>query len=306
MKTKGIKMDDELFDRFASMYESFKEAGLAHTETVFMEKLLDEIDKSNLANKMDYGSSLKELNQTLSRVSDIFINLAKQNETDKIFVERQHQADMETKESNIEKLKGQYGDLKEKFDLQTLSFKELKENSQKQEEAFQELKKRVEEQSKTIESQDEHLKNKDQTISNQAIKIDSMTRAISQNEELLLSVNQLKEEITNLHQKYETEKKEQAFEFEKQLFEKEKELQQIFQERIEKIQDEMNDRYEERLASILNSHDERVGKLNQELTQLKVENLQKSQRETHLEQKVSSLEKEKVALIVQLEDKKNF
>jgi chromosome segregation ATPase len=306
MKTKGIKMDDELFDRFASMYESFKEAGLAHTETVFMEKLLDEIDKTNLANKMAYGSSLKELNQTLSRVSDIFIHLAKQNETDKIFVERQHQVELETQESLIEKLKKQFGDLKEKFDLQTLSFKELKESSQKQEEAFHDMKKRVEEQSKTIEAQGEHIINKDQTISNQAMKIDSMTRAISQNEELLLSVNQLKDEIQDLHDQHETEKKEKAFEFEKQLFQKEKELQQIFQERIEKIQDEMNDRYEERLASILNNHDERVGKLSQELTQLKVENLQKSQRETQLEQKVSSLEKEKVALIDQLEDKKNF
>jgi uncharacterized small protein (DUF1192 family) len=153
------------------------------------------------------------------------------------------------------------------------------------------VKGRVEDQAKMVQFQDDQLKVKDQTIANQAQKIDSMSLEVSHNEELKQSITHLQEEINQLNEKHTKDKQQSEFDFERQLFSKERELQQSFQERIEKIQDDMNDKYEARLSSIIDKHENRIAGLNQELSSIKAENQQRERREQELLKEIDQLKK---------------
>jgi chromosome segregation ATPase len=288
----GKVSDEELEYRFKTLLRQMKEGRGLFTFSEQLKAILDEVDKSSLASEMSYGSQLTELNQLTARISEVFVGLAKQNETDRIFRERQQDELMEKKDVAIANFKEQLDNLKRKLEQREIDFSEIEESHKKQEENLNNLKGRVDDQAKMIIFQDEQLQAKDQTIANQAQKIDSMSRAASQNEELKLSVTHLQEEVTSLREKQEREKQQWEFDFERQLFAKERELQQSFQERIEKIRDDMNDKYEERLSSIIDKHDNRVVALNQEISSLKGENQQRARKEEDLVKEVESLKKQ--------------
>lgn len=288
----GKVNDEELEYRFKTLLRQMKEARGLFTFSDQLKAILDEVDKSSLASEMSYGSQLTELNQLSARISEVFVGLAKQNETNRIFQERQHDELLEKKDAAIANFKEQLDDLKGKLGQKEVNFAENEESRKKLEEDLNNLKGRVDDQIKMITFQDEQLQAKDQTIANQAQKVDSMSRAISQSEELKLSVAQLKEEITKIQEKHTREKQQREFDFERQLFAKERELHQSFQERMEKIQDEMNDKYEERLSSIIDKHDNRVAALNQEISSLKGENQQRARKEKELLKEVQSMKEQ--------------
>lgn len=286
----GGKVNDEALEyRFKMLLRTMKEARGLSTFNEQLKAILDEVDKSTLASELSYGSQLTELNQLTAHISEIFVGLAKQNETNRIFQERQFDELIGKKEEVIDTLKGQLGDLKEKLDQKESDFRNIEENHKKLEENFMNLKGRLDDQMKMILVQDEQLQVKDQTIANQAQKIDSMTSAITQNEQLKLSVTHLNEEITHLQENKKQETQQREFDFERQLFAKERELQQSFQDRIGKIQDDMNDKYENRLASIIDKNDNRVTGLNQEISSLKGEIQQRARREEDLVKEIQFL-----------------
>ena len=303
----GKVSDEELELRFKTLLRQMKEARGLFTFSEQLKAILDEVDKSSLASEMSYGSQLTELNQLTARISEVFVGLAKQNETDRIFRERQHEELIGQKDETIADLKSQLDNHKGKLEQRESEFNEMAENHQKLKEIFDNLKGRLDEQVKMISVQNEQLQAREQTIANQAQKIDSMSRAISQNEELQLSVTQLKDKITDLHEQHEREIQQRELEFERQLLAKEREMQQSFQERIEKIQDDMNDKYEKRLALIIDKHDNRVTELNQEIFSLKGENQQRDRKEKDLAKEIESLKNREKELLVKINrlEKKN-
>lgn len=287
----GGKVNDENLEiRFKTLLKQLKVARGLNTFSEQLKALLDEVDKAHLASEMSYGSQLTELNQLSARISEIFVGLAKQNETDWIFNQRIHEDEIQKKVNIIEQLKENEEKLKENLKNKDLLLEELQEKNQKLEEDIPGLKARLDDQLKLIKTQDEQLQAKNDTISNQAQKIDSMTRDISQNEELKLSVNQLQEKISTLYESHEKALQQKEFEYKNEVFEKEKSLQQTFQERLEKIQDHMNDKYEERLAGIIEKYDSRMNVLLAEITDLKVVNQQYKQKELDLQKNIKDLQ----------------
>jgi chromosome segregation ATPase len=284
--------DEELEIRFKTLLKQMKVARGLSTFSDQLRAVLDEAEKSQLASEMSYGSQLTELNQLTARISEIFVGLAKQNETNRMYNQRLHDEEVQKKETTIQEIKEKEVKLAEVLKIKSSELEELEKKHKTLEDDISGLKARLEDQLKLIKTQDEQLNLKNETISNQAQKIDSMNRAISQNEELILSVQHLKEDIVDLQDKYEIERKEKEFEFEKLLFAKEKQLQQSFQERIEKIQDEMNSKYEERLSGIIQTHDNRIREVNHENNALRVESLQLQQKEKDLHSKNEALVKE--------------
>jgi F0F1-type ATP synthase membrane subunit b/b' len=285
----GKVNDEELEIRFKTLLKQMKVARGLSTFSEQLRALLDEAEKSQLASEMSYGSQLTELNQLTARISEVFVGLAKQNETNRMYNQRLHDEEVQKKETTIQGLKEKEAKLAEELKMKSAELEELVQKHKTLEDDVSGLKARLDDQLKLIKTQDEQLNSKNETISNQAQKIDSMNRAISQNEELTLSVQHLKEDIVELQEKYETERKEKEFEFEKLLFAKEKELQQSFQERIEKIQDEMNGKFEERLARITQTHDDRVREVSNEMNKLRVENLQLNAKNEALEKENNEL-----------------
>jgi chromosome segregation ATPase len=286
----GKVNDEELEIRFKTLLKQLKAARGLNTFSEQLKALLDEVDKSHLASEMSYGSQLTELNQLAARISEIFVGLAKQNETNLIFNQRIHEEELQIKVNIIEQLTVSEDKLKESLKNKDLLLEELQEKFRKLEEDVPGLKARLDDQLKLIKTQDEQLQTRNDTISNQAQKIDSMTMAISQNEELKLSVNQLQEEISTLRENHEKGLQQREFEFKNEVFEKEKSLQQVFQERLEKLQDHMNDKYEERLAGIIEKHDNRVNNLLNEITDLKIINQQFKQKEFDLQKAINEIQ----------------
>ena len=258
----GKVNDEDLEIRFKTLLRQMRDARGLNTFSDQLKAIMDEVDKSTLASELSYGSQLTELNQLTARVSEIFVGLAKQNETDRIFRERQYEEVLEKKDLEITNLKEQLEDIKGKLELREKDYLEIEEGYKKKEEELVNVKGRVEDQAKMVQFQDDQLKVKDQTIANQAQKIDSMGLEVSHNEELRQSITHLQEEISNLKEQHTKDRQQSEFDFERQLFSKERELQQSFQERIEKIQDDMNDKYEARLSSIIDKHDNRIAGLN--------------------------------------------
>ena len=105
-----------------------------------------------------------------SNVSEIFVGLAKQNETDRIFRERQYEEVLEKKDLEITNLKEQLEGLKGKLQLREKDYLEIGEGYKKKEEELVNVKGRVEDQAKMVQFQDDPLKVKDQTIANQVQK----------------------------------------------------------------------------------------------------------------------------------------
>ena len=287
----GKVNDEDLEIRFKTLLRQMRDARGLNTFSDQLKAIMDEVDKSTLASELSYGSQLTELNQLTARVSEIFVGLAKQNETDRIFRERQYEEVLEKKDLEITNLKEQLEEIKGKLELREKDYLEIEEGHKKKEEELVNVKGRVEDQAKMVQFQDDQLKVKDQTIANQAQKIDSMSLEVSQNEELKLSITNLQEEINHLNEKHTKDKQQSEFDFERQLFSKERELQQSFQERIEKIQDDMNDKYEARLSSIIDKHENRIAVLNQELSSIKAENQQRERREQELLKEIDQLKK---------------
>jgi|tagenome__1003787_1003787.scaffolds.fasta_scaffold20870646_2 chromosome segregation ATPase len=226
----GKVNDEDLEIRFKTLLRQMREARGLNTFSDQLKAIMDEVDKSTLASELSYGSQLTELNQLTARVSEIFVGLAKQNETDRIFRERQYEEVLEKKDLEITNLKEQLEDIKGKLELREKDYLEIEEGYKKKEEELVNVKGRVEDQAKMVQFQDDQLKVKDQTIANQAQKIDSMSLEVSQNEELKLSITHLQEEINNLNKKHTKDKQQSEFDFERRLFSKERELQQSFQE----------------------------------------------------------------------------
>src|SRR3954453_5376922 len=198
----GKVNDEDLEIRFKTLLRQMREARGLNTFSDQLKAIMDEVDKSTLASELSYGSQLTELNQLTARVSEIFVGLAKQNETDRIFRERQYEEVLEKKDLEITNLKEQLEDIKGKLELREKDYLEIEEGYKKKEEELVNVKGRVEDKAKMVQFQDDHLKVKDQTIANQAQKIDSMSLEVSQNEELKLSITHLQEEINNLKEKH--------------------------------------------------------------------------------------------------------
>ena len=85
----GKVNDEDLEIRFKTLLRQMRDARGLNTFSDQLKAIMDEVDKSTLASELSYGSQLTELNQLTARVSEIFVGLAKQNETDRIFRERQ-------------------------------------------------------------------------------------------------------------------------------------------------------------------------------------------------------------------------
>lgn len=288
----GRLNDEDLEIRFKTFLKQMKLSRGLHNFTDQIRALMDEVEKSQLASEMSYGAQLTELNQLQARISEVFVNIARQNETDKIHTQRLHEEEINKMSELINKLKDREVSLKEDLEEKNTSFKELTEKHQKLSEDIPGLKGRIDDQGKVIESLEEQLLLKNETISNQAQKIDSMTRDISQNEELKLTLSNIQEEVITLQEQHEKAIQQREFDFKNELFNKERELQEVFQTRIEKIQDQMNDKYEERLASILEKHDNRVNALLAELTDLKVRSQQCEQTEINSRNTIKELQEQ--------------
>lgn len=121
--------------------------------------ILNKVAKSDLMSQMGYGSQLKKLNQLSSRISNIFVGLAKQCETNRIYYDRKYQETLENKDSSIFELKEKVSDLKPLYDEVKIEFENSKESHIKQSEELSNNKERIGEQLKMIKVQEEQ-KNK--------------------------------------------------------------------------------------------------------------------------------------------------
>lgn len=280
----GKVNDEELELRFKSLLKQLKVSRGLFTFSEQLRALLDEVDKSQLASEMSYGSQLTELNQLTARISEVFVNLAKQNETDRIYNQRMHEEETKKKDEAINDLKESVKTLSEDLKSQNATLTETKDAYTKSQEDISGFKGRIEDQSNTIEALKSQLTTKNDVISTQATNIKNMEQAISQNNELKLSLDQLEEEILTLKESQANEIKQKEFEFKNRLFEKEKSLQESFQNRIEKIQDQANDKYEERLVANMEKHENRVNAL---LTEISTEKVSHQQKVHELQEKLN-------------------
>jgi len=241
--TEKLKHDfDEIIDRIKTSH------GLS-TNNEALEQIIKEFSKTELASQLSYGAQLVELNQLTFRISEVFVNLAKQNETDKTFTQRQH-------DEEINKLN-------EKLTTSSETILKLNEEKQEQLMLIEENKLKLEEiegLNKQLFKDKEDLTNdkeelvadkkmlqdsislKDGLIADKISEINDMKRDISKNKELIDTVSNLNkkidlkdQELLKQKQNHEISLNELNFNCEKALFQKEKELQDKFNYDIEQI-----------------------------------------------------------------------
>lgn len=300
--TGKIKEEEEI--RFRKLLKQIEAARGLKSFNEQIGAILDEVDKSHLANEMSYGSQLQELNQLTTRISEVFVGLAKQNETNVTFMKRQHQEEIEKREEALKESKLEIEHLRLAVSEKKKLFEETLEKLKKLEESLPVLNERIEDQKRIIATQENQLKSLNETVAHQVQQIEGMIRDISQNKELKETIETLHEEMKHLQEKHERDIQQREFSFKQELFEKEKELQQSSQEKIEKIQDNMNDKYEERLAGITEKHDNRVNTLLREVSSLEMQVKEREQRETGFQERLKELEAENQKLKEQLKLKK--
>jgi len=142
---------EDLEIRFKTLLRQMRDARGLNTFSDQLKAIMDEVDKSTLASELSYGSQLTELNQLTARVSEIFVGLAKQNETDRIFRERQYEEVLEKRDLEITNLKEQLEDIKGELELREKDYLEIEEGYKKKEEELVNVKGRVEDQAKMVQ-----------------------------------------------------------------------------------------------------------------------------------------------------------
>ena len=149
----GKVNDEDLEIRFKTLLRQMRDARGLNTFSDQLKAIMDEVDKSTLASELSYGSQLTELNQLTARVSEIFVGLAKQNETDRIFRERQYEEVLEKKDLEITNLKEPL-DIKGQLELREKDYLAIEEGYKKKKEELINIKGRVEDQAKMVQFQE--------------------------------------------------------------------------------------------------------------------------------------------------------
>lgn len=278
-----------------STYKEF--LALDGTVEDVLSNLISTHKRTVLETNDEFGSQIKQVNSLTTRMGEIFESIIKQantkseiQESEKVKLEENYKDQLFESHTKIKELKDGLQLKVSDTKVITDELRVLQENYKQKNDQIIGLEKqigdfdeRIEELKVSSKEKDGKIAEKNEKLDELQKEIDSRNNLVSQNKELNDTVVSLGKEIEKLQEKHEKETEkivsnnkkeivELAFKHREALFDKGVELQDSFQVKLEKFQDEMNDRYEERLASIQEKFNHQLVESGSIIKQLQVEN----------------------------------
>ena len=291
---RSLRASDATFERFKQMYTGVEGVN----QELALKDLLDLKDRIYLEGDKEYGSQIKQVNELTVRIGEIFSSVIKQSTTkSELEVSKYEKLKTESSEE-LRELKEKVKDMKEQLEKEKKEsnenwhakyklekeIEELKADSQKRNTEFEE---RIIELKTALQEKEEKIASKNEKVDQLEKQIESMQRDLSANEELKVTVLQLRGDIELLQKQHEDELKNKDFELERALFAKEKGLQEAFNQqfqeqsrKIESVRDQLDVKRDEitELREKLSKIEAENSVLQKENTLLKQESVNKDKK----------------------------
>lgn len=268
----GVKVKADTKDRIFEITEKAKTAGMIEFNGDIYDLFVERFQHDELANKMEYGADLKELNQITRRINDIFLNLAERNGTNLGNLQNQYENKSLGLNEEITDLKVKNKELRESLTEKDSNNNELTNLLRINQERIKELEavqngyiERIEEQKLIIDEKEEKIVTKNEIISQKEEAISAMKDDIAKNNQLKKELNSVtaaivgyQRTVDSKNEELKKQKESLEFECQKRVFAREKALNKDKSDEIKVIQNQLTketNRYQEKYENVLGEKD---------------------------------------------------
>lgn len=248
-----VKSDEETYERFRELRNRLKVSGLTEVDEDVIKLLMDAFDNNELSSQLEYGASFKELNQLISRISELFANQARHNETNKTTLEREFEQKLTVLQEKLDSALEKKSVLEQEVANVRELNKDFSEANAEQNRLIEEMEQRIVEQKEAMALLKQQFDVNNNLIAEQVQEIQHM-------KEKVILVEDLKERNSDLEGLLEEKEKIHAAQVERIKFEQEKAL---FEQR-NKLQQDFNEElltYRREKDKAISEYNNRIGKL---------------------------------------------